>query len=212
MLVTGYDLGVAHDGGYAERVRVPGDWVVPLPAGLTLFDAMAIGTAGFTAALSVVDMERNGLTPAGGPVICHNDVCLENVVFRNGKAVALLDFDFAAPGRPLFDLAQLLRMCVPLDADQNTARLGWTPADRIERVRLGADAYGLSAPERGELLTVLEVSMERGESFVQRRVESGNMDFIAMFEMMGRQARVDLRRTWFAERRQDPGRRARRAG
>jgi NADPH2:quinone reductase len=69
VLVTGYDLGVAHDGGYAARVRVPGDWVVPLPAGLTLFDAMAIGTAGFTAALSVVDMERNGLTPAGGPVI-----------------------------------------------------------------------------------------------------------------------------------------------
>jgi NADPH2:quinone reductase len=69
VLVTGYDLGVAHDGGYAERVRVPGDWVVPLPAGLTLFDAMTIGTAGFTAALSVVDMERNGLAPAGGPVI-----------------------------------------------------------------------------------------------------------------------------------------------
>ena len=69
VLVTGYDLGVAHDGGYAGRVRVPGDWVVPLPAGLSLFDAMAIGTAGFTAALSVVDMERNGLAPAGGPVI-----------------------------------------------------------------------------------------------------------------------------------------------
>jgi acrylyl-CoA reductase (NADPH) len=69
VLVTGYDLGVAHDGGYAERVRVPGGWVVPLPAGLTLFDAMAIGTAGFTAALSLVDMERNGLRPSGGPVI-----------------------------------------------------------------------------------------------------------------------------------------------
>jgi len=52
VLGTGYDLGVAHDGGYAGRVRLPGDWVVPLPAGLTLFDAMAIGTAGFTAALS----------------------------------------------------------------------------------------------------------------------------------------------------------------
>lgn len=69
VLVTGYDLGVAHDGGYAGRVRVPADWVVPLPAGLTLFEAMAIGTAGFTAALSVVDMERNGLTPPNGPVI-----------------------------------------------------------------------------------------------------------------------------------------------
>jgi len=69
VLVTGYDLGVAHDGGYAQRVRVPADWVVPIPDGLTAFDAMALGTAGFTAALSIVDMERVGLTPSGGPVI-----------------------------------------------------------------------------------------------------------------------------------------------
>jgi NADPH2:quinone reductase len=69
VLVTGYDLGVAHDGGYAAYVRVPADWVVPVPKGLSLFDAMAIGTAGFTAALSVVEMERNGLAPATGPVI-----------------------------------------------------------------------------------------------------------------------------------------------
>ena len=69
VLVTGYDLGVAHDGGYAEYVRVPADWVVPVPSGLTPFDVMAIGTAGFTAALSVVLLERNGLSPANGPVI-----------------------------------------------------------------------------------------------------------------------------------------------
>jgi len=69
VLVTGYDLGVAHDGGYAAYVRVPAEWVVPLPAGLSLFDAMAIGTAGFTAALSVVEMEHNGLRPENGPVI-----------------------------------------------------------------------------------------------------------------------------------------------
>ncbi len=69
VLVTGYDLGVAHDGGYAGYVRVPGDWVVPVPAGLTAFDVMAIGTAGFTAGLSVVQLERNGLTPGPAPVI-----------------------------------------------------------------------------------------------------------------------------------------------
>jgi acrylyl-CoA reductase (NADPH) len=69
VLVTGFDLGVAHDGGYAGYVRVPAGWVVPVPTGLSLFDAMAIGTAGFTAALSIVEMERNGLAPANGPVI-----------------------------------------------------------------------------------------------------------------------------------------------
>ncbi|HMD33816.1 MAG TPA: YhdH/YhfP family quinone oxidoreductase, partial [Vicinamibacterales bacterium] len=69
VLVTGYDLGVAHDGGFSACVRVPADWVVSLPAGLTLLDAMAIGTAGFTAALSIVELEKNGLAPSNGPVI-----------------------------------------------------------------------------------------------------------------------------------------------
>jgi acrylyl-CoA reductase (NADPH) len=69
VLVTGYDLGVAHDGGYAGLARVPAEWVVPIPDGLGAADAMAIGTAGFTAALSIVDLERNGLTPSQGPVI-----------------------------------------------------------------------------------------------------------------------------------------------
>jgi acrylyl-CoA reductase (NADPH) len=69
VLVTGFDLGVGHDGGYAAYVRVPAEWVVPLPQGLSPFDAMAIGTAGFTAALSIVERERNGLAPSNGPVI-----------------------------------------------------------------------------------------------------------------------------------------------
>ncbi len=69
VLVTGYDLGVNQDGGFAEYVRVPSDWVVAIPDGLTALDAMIIGTAGFTAALSVVEMERNGLKKDAGPVI-----------------------------------------------------------------------------------------------------------------------------------------------
>ncbi|MGB7651576.1 MAG: oxidoreductase [Gallionella sp.] len=69
VLVTGYDLGVAHDGGYAEYVRVPAAWVVPLPAGLSLFDAMALGTAGFTAALAIHRLEQNELRPESGKVI-----------------------------------------------------------------------------------------------------------------------------------------------
>lgn len=69
VIATSFDIGVAHHGGYAEFARVPGDWVVPLPSGLSLFDAMALGTAGFTAALGVVRMEENGLRPDKGPVI-----------------------------------------------------------------------------------------------------------------------------------------------
>jgi acrylyl-CoA reductase (NADPH) len=69
VVVTGYDLGVAHDGGYAAVARVPADWVVPLPANMDVFESMAIGTAGFTAALSIVELEHNGLKPGNGPVI-----------------------------------------------------------------------------------------------------------------------------------------------
>jgi NADPH2:quinone reductase len=69
VLVTGYDMGVAHDGGYAEYVRVAADWVVALPQGLSLFDAMALGTAGFTAALAIHRLEQNELSPDKGKVI-----------------------------------------------------------------------------------------------------------------------------------------------
>lgn len=69
VLVTGYDMGVAHDGGFAEYVRVPADWVVPLPLNLSLFEAMALGTAGFTAALSIHRLEQNELSPDKGKVI-----------------------------------------------------------------------------------------------------------------------------------------------
>jgi acrylyl-CoA reductase (NADPH) len=69
VLVTGYDMGVAHDGGYAELVRVPADWVVRLPQGLSLHDAMALGTAGFTAALAIHRLEQNEVKPENGKVV-----------------------------------------------------------------------------------------------------------------------------------------------
>jgi acrylyl-CoA reductase (NADPH) len=69
VLVTGCGLGERHDGGFAEFVRVPAEWVVPLPAGLSLFEAMALGTAGFTAALAIDRMEQNGQHPGQGPIL-----------------------------------------------------------------------------------------------------------------------------------------------
>jgi putative YhdH/YhfP family quinone oxidoreductase len=69
VLATSYDIGVAHHGGYAEIARIPANWVIKLPAGLSLKEAMALGTAGFTAGLGIVRMEENGLKPANGPVI-----------------------------------------------------------------------------------------------------------------------------------------------
>ncbi|MEO5343217.1 MAG: YhdH/YhfP family quinone oxidoreductase [Gammaproteobacteria bacterium SHHR-1] len=69
VLATGYGLGVSHDGGYGRYLRLPADWLVPLPPGLGPFMAMALGTAGFTAGLALQRMEQNGQTPEMGPVL-----------------------------------------------------------------------------------------------------------------------------------------------
>ncbi|HEY1917276.1 MAG TPA: phosphotransferase [Streptosporangiaceae bacterium] len=140
--------------------------------------------------------------PAGGAVVCHNDVCLENLVFRDGVAIALLDFDFAAPGRPVYDLAQFARLCVPIDDEINAARLGWEPADKPARLRLVADSYGLDLGSRRQLLEVMDASIARGGEFVRRRVEAGDPNFIAMWEAMGGGERFDRRRRWWAAERQ----------
>ena len=69
VLVNGCGLSETQDGGYAEYARVQGDWLVPLPEGVTTLDAMKIGTAGFTAALAIHRMEQNAQTPAKGPIV-----------------------------------------------------------------------------------------------------------------------------------------------
>jgi acrylyl-CoA reductase (NADPH) len=69
VLVHAYDFGAGRFGGYARYARVPHDWVVRLPPTLSTFDAMAIGTAGYTAAMSLEAIERNGTSPASGPVL-----------------------------------------------------------------------------------------------------------------------------------------------
>lgn len=69
VLANGYDLGTARHGGYAELATLPSGWVVPLPDGLTAREAMAIGTAGFTAAMSVEALEARGLAAGDGPVL-----------------------------------------------------------------------------------------------------------------------------------------------
>lgn len=133
----------------------------------------------------------------GGAMVCHNDVCLENVVFRDGEAVALLDFDFAAPGRPLFDLAVFARMCVPIDDDLSAERLGFIDLDRPARLRLVADTYGLDAEGRNAVVELLDRPMESGGTFIQRRVEAGDPNFIRTLDEMGGMERYERRLRWW---------------
>jgi hypothetical protein len=134
----------------------------------------------------------------GGSIVCHNDICLENVVFRDGVAVGLLDFDFSAPGRPVYDLAQFARMCVPIDDDESAALLGWDRPDKPSRLRLVCDRYGLDQPGRDDLLDVLDDAMAHSGEFVKRHADLGEPGFVMMWEWMGGQERWDRRKRWWA--------------
>jgi hypothetical protein len=139
---------------------------------------------------------------AGGSVICHNDVCLENLVYRDQVAVGLLDFDYAAPGRPVHDLAAFARMNVPMDTDGDAVLLGRTPPfDPFRRLRIVADAYGL-APDRHEFLDAVAAGVARGGQFLQRRLDEGNEAFIKMVAESGGMAKFDRRRAWFEANRE----------
>ena len=132
--------------------------------------------------------------PAGGSVVCHNDLEPSNVVFRDGIAVALLDFEFAAPGRAVYDLAHLARFWVPIDDEFDRARLGWRPADRPARLRLVADAYGLDRDGRAALLSAMDDAIERIEAAVRRSVGEGDPNAIALWNRTGGIERYNRRR------------------
>ena len=95
VLVTGCGLSETHDGGYAEYARVPSEWVVPIPTGLDEFQAMALGTAGYTAALGIHRMEQNGQSPEQGEVIVTGatggvgSIAIDLLASRGYKVVAL---------------------------------------------------------------------------------------------------------------------------
>jgi len=194
-----------------ERLKfIPGDVAVPpFPAWAQADDALTSASAlirRFHDASRGLDLSSSGWSeemadPAGGPVICHNDVCLENVVFHKGTAIGLLDFDFAAPGRAVWDLARFAAMCVPLDDDADAARLGWLPADRPARVRLVADAYGLKLRDRHELLSILDGLVARSGAWVLSKVEAGDPNFTKMWNELGGMSRHDRRRQWWAANR-----------
>lgn len=110
-------------------------------------------------------------------ILCHNDVCLENVVFRDGGAAALIDFDFAAPGRPLWDLAFCAWYWVPMVPAEIRQVEGMDGLDPVRRLRLLADAYGLDDAGRRAVLEMFADVTETCRRFVNGRVASGDPVF-----------------------------------
>jgi Phosphotransferase enzyme family len=138
--------------------------------------------------------------PCGGPIVCHNDVCPENVVFRKFEAFALLDFDLAAPGRPVWDLANTARMWIPLrppDLARDRAHL-----DPFHRLAVLAVGYGLERVEHQSLVDAIILSKQLGARFVERRVRSGEPVFVHAWEQRGGKAGDDRLIAWLDENRE----------
>ncbi|TWV44412.1 phosphotransferase [Streptomyces misionensis] len=144
---------------------------------------------------------RDLADPEGGTTLCHNDVCPENVVFRDGRAAALIDFDLAAPGRPLWDLAMTARYWVPMLDPRSASALHPCGLDAPARLRILADGYGLSRGERADLPGVVEQATEVCRAFVARRVADGDPVFLQALAERGGWQRWDRVRTWLADHR-----------
>ena len=136
--------------------------------------------------------------PQSGPIVCHNDVCVENVVFRDGRAVGLLDFEFAAPGRALWDLAMAARMWAPLTHPR--FRSHWPGGlDAAERLATFAGAYGVDAQQADEFVDVVLETRRIGISFVRARAESGQEPFVEEWSRRGGDERMTVDDAWIAE-------------
>ncbi|MFH9609694.1 phosphotransferase [Streptomyces sp. NPDC017448] len=156
-------------------------------------------------AAAAVPVERTAGRPTGladpagaaapGALVCHNDVCLENVVFRGGRAAALIDFDLAAPGRPVWDVAMTARYWVPMR--------GRAGLDRAHRLRVPATGYGLGRADRAALPEVIEQATAVCRAFVEQRVARGDAAYTAAYEENGR-AVWDRHQTWPAAHRRTP--------
>ncbi|WP_327290373.1 phosphotransferase [Streptomyces sp. NBC_01198] len=207
----GAPLGVALGGGREQLTYVEGDVALPpFPARVMTDGALrSVGRllrrlhdAGADVPFDPgADWDRALADPAGGPLLCHNDVCPENVVFRGGHAVALIDFDLAAPGRPLWDVAMAARFWVPMLDPVSAAAQYPAGLDPLRRLRLLADAYGLTPDERADLPAVVEQTAAAGRCFVERRVADGDLAYAEAVARQGGWARWDRAQAWLVSRR-----------
>jgi hypothetical protein len=146
---------------------------------------------------SVTGWELDWADPGGGPVICHNDGFPENVVFRDGVAVALIDFDMAGPGRPLWDLAIATQEWLPLHAP-STRRDHPAGLASVERLGHLARAYGVSAEDAVALVDSIVEERAHAAANVRREVAAGNPVWIEQWDDAEEQ-RVTIDDAWLAE-------------
>lgn len=139
--------------------------------------------------------------PLGGPVVCHNDLCPENVVFRDGLPAALIDFDLAAPGRPFWDLGNAAQEWIPLFAP-TTRRDYPFPLDAVARFGRFARAYGVPLRSAGELVDVVLEVRAHALAAIRRQVSAGNPVWVELWHDAGKEADAAVDDAWLADQRE----------
>jgi CheY-like chemotaxis protein len=183
---------------------IPGTAVIPPYPAWALTDAALVSVALLLRRYheAVVDFGFSGHTwpqsapePYSGELISHNDPNLDNVVFREGRAVAFIDFDLASPGSRLWDVAAAVRLWAPLrdDVDISDARRGRA----LERFRRMIDAYGLNQTERINIVDAIQENHNWLYSIIRSAADHGDAGFADYWEQAA--SRVGRTHHWYRE-------------
>ena len=146
------------------------------------------------------DWSTQWADPAGGSVVCHNDLFPENVVFRAGRVVALIDFAMAAPGRPLWDVAIAAEIWGPLGDPERRGPHG-IDLDGIARLGVLARAYGLKPDSAEDLVDIVVQERARSTANIRAEIASGNESWIHDWAEAGGDDRAAADDAWIARHR-----------
>jgi hypothetical protein len=155
--------------------------------------------ASFDAA-AVAGWELDWADPVGGRQVCHNDTFPENVVFRDGRAIALIDFDMAAPGRPFWDLAVATQEWMPLHAPGTRSDHDY-PLDAVARFGRFARAYGVEADDAVALVDIVFEERAQAIANIRHEVELGNPVWSKSWDA-GAEANAAIDDAWLADQRE----------
>jgi aminoglycoside phosphotransferase (APT) family kinase protein len=146
------------------------------------------------------DWSTEWADPGGGPVICHNDLFPENVVFRDGRVVALIDFAMAAPGRPVWDVAIAAEIWGPLGDPARRDQHG-VDLDGVARLGVLARAYGLEPERAEELVDVIIEERAHSTANIRAEIAAGNEAWIRNWADAGGDDRAAADDAWIARHR-----------
>ena len=138
--------------------------------------------------------------PMGGPLVCHNDLFPENFLFRDGRAVALIDFDFVAPGRRLWDIAsavdQWAPLCAPRTRDRQPREL-----DGVARFGRFAQAYGVDPGDAETLVDIVFTSRRQALAHIRGEIAAGNPTWVDNWRETDGEERAAADDAWLEEHR-----------